>query len=154
LLNVLEEREIRRCFQAVSHSSPAWIPQHLGDPHRLRVPFPVQKGESAMSLKHVPYCLLFLAATCGSSNAAPQVQDHAQATSQTAGQKARKQGAAKHNSVHQDEGDRVFQQNCSRCHAAPEGFSPRISGTVVRHMRVRASLSQHDEQELLRFLNP
>jgi hypothetical protein len=24
----------------------------------------------------------------------------------------------------------------------------------VRHMRVRASLSQHDEQELLRFLNP
>ena len=52
------------------------------------------------------------------------------------------------------EGDRVFAQNCSRCHATPDGFSPRISGTVVRHMRVRASLSQHDEEELLRFLNP
>jgi cytochrome c5 len=52
------------------------------------------------------------------------------------------------------EGERVFAQNCSRCHNAPEGFSPRISGTIARHMRVRAQLSQHDEQELLRFLNP
>lgn len=54
----------------------------------------------------------------------------------------------------QSEGERVFRQNCWRCHNAPEGFSPRISGTIVRHMRVRASLSQHDEQELLKFLNP
>jgi mono/diheme cytochrome c family protein len=52
------------------------------------------------------------------------------------------------------EGERIFAQNCSRCHNAPEGFSPRISGTIVRHMRVRAQLSQHDEEELLRFLNP
>jgi cytochrome c5 len=55
---------------------------------------------------------------------------------------------------HEDEGTRIFQANCSRCHNTPEGFSPRISGTIVRHMRVRASLSKHDEQELLRFLNP
>ncbi len=54
----------------------------------------------------------------------------------------------------QNEGQRVFEQNCSRCHTAPESFSPRISGTIVRHMRVRASLSQHDEEELLRFFNP
>ncbi len=53
-----------------------------------------------------------------------------------------------------DEGERVFVRNCSRCHATPEGFSPSISGTIVRHMRVRANLSQHDEQALLRFLNP
>jgi mono/diheme cytochrome c family protein len=52
------------------------------------------------------------------------------------------------------EGERIFAQNCSRCHNAPEGFSPSIAGTVVRHMRVRAQLSQHDEQELLRFFNP
>ena len=54
----------------------------------------------------------------------------------------------------QDDGERVFQQHCSRCHTAPDGFSPRISGTVVRHMQVRASLSQHEEQELLHFFNP
>ncbi|WP_263352953.1 hypothetical protein [Acidicapsa acidisoli] len=61
---------------------------------------------------------------------------------------------AKSTNYPQDEGEQVFQQNCSRRHAAPEGFSPRISGTIVRHMRVRASLSQHDEEALLRFLNP
>jgi cytochrome c5 len=52
------------------------------------------------------------------------------------------------------EGERIFAQNCSRCHNAPDGFSPRISGTVVRHMRVRAGLSQHDAEELLRYFNP
>ncbi len=62
--------------------------------------------------------------------------------------------AAKHGIKQQDEGQRVFQQNCSRCHASPEGFSPRISGTIARHMRVRASLSQHEEEELLHFFNP
>jgi mono/diheme cytochrome c family protein len=51
-------------------------------------------------------------------------------------------------------GELVFQQNCSRCHNAPQGFSPRISGTIVRHMRVRASLSKKDEEALLRFFNP
>jgi mono/diheme cytochrome c family protein len=52
------------------------------------------------------------------------------------------------------DGQQVFNQNCSRCHNAPQGFSPRISGTVVRHMRVRAGLSKEDEQALLRFFNP
>ena len=54
----------------------------------------------------------------------------------------------------QEEGERAFQQNCSRCHTAPEGFSPSISGTIVHHMRVRAALSQHDEEALLHFFNP
>jgi cytochrome c5 len=52
-----------------------------------------------------------------------------------------------------DEGSRVFAQNCSRCHRTPDGFSPRISGTIVRHMRVRANLSAHDEQVLMKYFN-
>jgi cytochrome c5 len=52
------------------------------------------------------------------------------------------------------EGERKFKQNCSRCHEAPQSLSPRISGTVLRHMRVRASLSQQDERDILKFLNP
>jgi hypothetical protein len=60
---------------------------------------------------------------------------------------------ATHNAERSD-GERKFEQNCSRCHNAPENFSPRISGTIVRHMRVRASLSRRDEQDILRFLNP
>ena len=59
-----------------------------------------------------------------------------------------------HKSGYGSEGERIYAENCSRCHTAPDGFSPHISGTVVLHMRVRASLSQHDEQELLRFFNP
>jgi cytochrome c5 len=56
--------------------------------------------------------------------------------------------------VHERDGQRVFDQNCSRCHNTPQGFSPRIAGTVARHMRVRANLSKEDEQAILRFLNP
>jgi cytochrome c5 len=74
------------------------------------------------------------------------VQDHAPADKKPASAQASPQ--------HEDDGERIFQQNCSRCHNAPEGFSPRISGTIVRHMRVRASLSQHDAEEVLRFFNP
>jgi hypothetical protein len=62
--------------------------------------------------------------------------------------------ASQASASHEDEGTQIFEQNCSRCHNPPEGFSTRISGTIVRHMRVRAALSEHDEQELLRFLNP
>lgn len=51
-------------------------------------------------------------------------------------------------------GEQVFATNCSRCHAAPMSLSPRITGTVVMHMRVRARLSQKDEQLLLKYLAP
>ncbi len=53
----------------------------------------------------------------------------------------------------QQEGERVFEQNCARCHNAPDGFSPRITATIVRHMRVRANLSAHDEEVLLHYFN-
>jgi cytochrome c5 len=54
----------------------------------------------------------------------------------------------------QDEGERVFAEHCARCHNAPEGFSPRIAGTITRHMRVRANLSPEEERAVLRFFNP
>jgi hypothetical protein len=56
--------------------------------------------------------------------------------------------------AHPDRGQQVFEQNCSRCHDAPTGFSPSISGTIAMHMRVRAGLSEEDYKELRRFLNP
>jgi cytochrome c5 len=107
-----------------------------------------------MSLKHPLSGLLLLSAALIPLRATPQPRPHAQATQQTALKAGEKQTVTAKSSIHQDEGQRVFEQNCSRCHAAPDGFSAGISGTVVRHMRVRASLSRHDEQELLRFLNP
>jgi cytochrome c5 len=107
-----------------------------------------------MSLKYLVTGLVIVVATCVPCIAAPQPKAQSQATQRTPAPSKAKQATATQGSVHQDEGQRIFDQNCSRCHTAPEGFSPRISGTVGRHMRVRASLSQHDEQELLRFLNP
>lgn len=51
-------------------------------------------------------------------------------------------------------GQRVFNQNCGRCHNSPEGFPPGVSGTIAKHMRVRAGLSEQDYKALLKFLNP
>jgi cytochrome c5 len=53
-----------------------------------------------------------------------------------------------------DAGGRKFDANCGRCHSAPEQLSPSLTGTVVRHMRVRASLSAQDEKDILRYLAP
>jgi mono/diheme cytochrome c family protein len=56
--------------------------------------------------------------------------------------------------VNQDRGQQVFEQNCGRCHHAPEGLPSSISGTVAMHMRVRAGLSDADYKALRKFLNP
>lgn len=53
-----------------------------------------------------------------------------------------------------DRGQQVFEQNCARCHDAPQGFSSNISDAVAMHMRVRAKLSDPDYKALRRFLNP
>jgi cytochrome c5 len=82
---------------------------------------------------------------------------YSQAASTGTAQAPAAQPAAQSSDVHgpkQRDGNEVFAANCSRCHNAPESFSPRISGTIVRHMRVRAGLSKEDEQAILRFLNP
>ncbi|HEY4356209.1 MAG TPA: hypothetical protein VGN16_10715 [Acidobacteriaceae bacterium] len=67
---------------------------------------------------------------------------------------ARKAGAQAPHTGTPDRGQVVFNTNCSRCHNAPEGFSSRISGTIAKHMRVRANLSEKDYQALMHFLNP
>lgn len=51
-------------------------------------------------------------------------------------------------------GERVFSDNCARCHQAPTSLAPRITGTVIMHMRTRARLSAQDEKLLLEYLAP
>lgn len=50
------------------------------------------------------------------------------------------------------EGERRFQANCSRCHAAPHKFPPRMMATIVRHMRVRATLTDEDMKLVLFYM--
>jgi len=93
-------------------------------------------------------------AVAGAQNAQPtkgmdstQQARQAQSGEQGTGQKPA-------NTAMETAGEQKFQQNCSRCHNAPQELSPRISGTVVMHMRVRASLSEADARAILRFLAP
>jgi mono/diheme cytochrome c family protein len=100
-------------------------------------------------MKSANIVLAFIALTATPALTLAALQDQ-----QPPAAKASKAPTAHASQQYEGDGERIFQQNCSRCHMAPEGFSPRISGTIVRHMRVRASLSKHDEDEVLRFLNP
>lgn len=98
-------------------------------------------------MKHLPSMLLLGGMTLAATLAVGQ---------NTAAQKPKSQHTSSPvaHEVNADRGQQVFQQNCSRCHNAPEGFSPGISGTIATHMRVRAGLSEADYKALLRYLNP
>jgi cytochrome c5 len=51
-------------------------------------------------------------------------------------------------------GEEVFMAHCQRCHTPPSAIRPRITGSVIMHMRVRARLSRQDEELLLKYLAP
>jgi len=50
------------------------------------------------------------------------------------------------------EGERRFKSNCGRCHAAPHKFPPRMMATIVRHMRVRATITDEDRRLILLYM--
>jgi cytochrome c5 len=50
------------------------------------------------------------------------------------------------------EGEKRFRSNCGRCHAAPPKFPPRMMATIVRHMRVRATITDQDMRLILRYM--
>jgi cytochrome c5 len=50
------------------------------------------------------------------------------------------------------EGEKRFRSNCGRCHAAPPKFAPRMMATIVRHMRVRATITDQDMRLILRYM--
>jgi len=50
------------------------------------------------------------------------------------------------------QGEQRFRANCGRCHAAPQKFPPRAMATVLRHMRVRATITDQDMQLVLFYM--
>jgi cytochrome c5 len=50
------------------------------------------------------------------------------------------------------EGEKRFRANCGRCHAAPPRFAPRMMATIVRHMRVRATITDQDAHLILHYM--
>jgi cytochrome c5 len=51
------------------------------------------------------------------------------------------------------QGELRYHANCSRCHAAPRKFPPRMMATVLRHMRVRATITDEDMRLVLFYLS-
>jgi mono/diheme cytochrome c family protein len=50
------------------------------------------------------------------------------------------------------QGEQRFRGNCGRCHAAPQKFPPRAMTTVLRHMRVRATITDEDMRLVLFYM--
>ena len=50
------------------------------------------------------------------------------------------------------QGEQRFRANCSRCHAAPQKFPSRMMATVLRHMRVRATITAEDRRLILLYM--
>jgi mono/diheme cytochrome c family protein len=50
------------------------------------------------------------------------------------------------------QGEKRFRANCGRCHAAPQKFPPRMMATIVRHMRVRATITDDDMRLVLFYM--
>jgi len=50
------------------------------------------------------------------------------------------------------EGEKRFRSNCGRCHLAPPKFPARMMSTIVRHMRVRATITDEDTRFILKYM--
>jgi mono/diheme cytochrome c family protein len=50
------------------------------------------------------------------------------------------------------EGEKRFATNCGRCHQSPHKLQPRMMATIVRHMRVRANITDEDMRLILRYM--
>lgn len=50
------------------------------------------------------------------------------------------------------EGEKRFRTNCGRCHQAPHKFPPRVMAAAIRHMRVRAMITDEDMRVILRYM--
>jgi hypothetical protein len=51
------------------------------------------------------------------------------------------------------QGELRYRANCGRCHAAPQKFPPRMMATVLRHMRVRATITDEDMRLVLFYMS-
>ena len=64
-------------------------------------------------------------------------------------------GAASHSAQDDPmrmEGERRFHSNCGRCHSAPPKFPPRMMATIIRHMRVRATITDEEMRSILHYM--
>jgi mono/diheme cytochrome c family protein len=83
---------------------------------------------------------------------AAALADGASAGSPTAATHGRATTRVLDESAMRIEGEKRFRANCGRCHMAPHKFPPRTMATIVRHMRVRAMITDEDMQLILHYM--
>ena len=49
--------------------------------------------------------------------------------------------------------DQVYKANCTRCHAELPTMDARRTATIIRHMRVRANLTEREARAIFEYLN-
>lgn len=101
------------------------------------------KIKSAISVAFLIMAML-LALGAAAKTAASKV-------SSTSASPAGSANAAQDENLHL-EGEKRFRSNCGRCHLAPPKFAPRMMATIVRHMRVRANITNDDMRLILRYM--
>ncbi len=85
------------------------------------------------------------AAPTAQGNANSQPATHTVALAKTAPQTAEER-------ARRLEGEKRFRTNCGRCHQAPHKFPPRVMAAAIRHMRVRAMITDEDMRLILRYM--
>lgn len=61
-------------------------------------------------------------------------------------------GSASEQRAARIEGEKLFRANCGRCHQPPHQFPPRVMAMAIRHMRVRAMLTDEDMRLILSYM--
>ena len=98
-----------------------------------------------------------LAAAIGAGLLASAQDRQAAKPSSTAAAAPAPSASAGQAQIHDDaaerlEGEKRFKANCGRCHLAPQKFPPRMMATILRHMRVRATLTEEDTRLILHYM--
>jgi mono/diheme cytochrome c family protein len=114
------------------------------------------------------YILVCLVSVIAGLTFSAMAQERANSTArQSAAARAPAQGSATHTSAIAKakaapdaagertlrlEGEKRFRTNCGRCHMAPHKFPPRVMATAIRHMRVRAMITDEDMRFILSYM--
>jgi mono/diheme cytochrome c family protein len=94
----------------------------------------------------------FAAVLPGGSQGAPQKAAAVSSVTKGAGISAKSAQASADEEFTLAEGEKRFRQNCGRCHVAPDKYPPRVMATVLRHMRVRATITDRDARLILWYM--
>ena len=109
------------------------------------------KMKFAIPMMFLASAILLSLAAFASTGGKDAPKDTGSATSAPAAPDAPAVASAQDENLHL-EGEKRFRSNCGRCHAAPPKFSPRVMATIVRHMRVRATITDQDMHLILRYM--